>query len=128
MIQNLEAKGFALLKIKAIIAPLRDAVVTERALTQGLAQGPVHDLDLVLALDHRRSVQGLTLAPEVALHQGPQPVQQSVHEHLQGLLSQQGLHHLTKDLTKDATKDAMKDTMKDVKKVTIDCHHWFKFT
>lgn len=62
---------------------------------------------------------GLTLAPEVALHQGPQPVQQSVHEHLQGLLSQQGLHHLTKDLTKDATKDAMKD----VKKVTIDCHH-----
>lgn len=45
-------------RIKAIIAPLRDAVVTERALTQGLAQGPVHDLDLVLAPDHRRSVQG----------------------------------------------------------------------
>lgn len=63
---------------------------------------------------------GLTLAPEVALHQGPQPVQQSIHEHLQGLLSQQGLHHLT--------KDAMKDAMKDVKKVTIDFHHWFKFT
>lgn len=115
MIQNLEAKGFALLKIKAIMAPLQDAVVTERALAQGPPQGPVHDL--VLVHDHLRSVQGLTLGPEVALHQGHQPLQQSVHEHLQDLLSQQGLHHPRKDMR----KDMMKDMMKDVMKVTIDC-------
>lgn len=120
MIQNLEGKGFALLKTKAIMAPLQDAVVTERALAQGPAQGLVHDL--VLAHDHPRGVQGLTLGLEVALHQGHQPMQQSVHEHLQDLLSQQGLHHLRKD----TMKDTMKDMMKDVMKVTIDCQHWLK--